>query len=120
MKSTDRPIECCATPIIPLPLSADAETMIVTRFKALGDPTRFAIFRLVAAQPEPICACDVVARFDLSQPTISHHMKILHDAGLITVSRRGVWAYYAVAPDGVASVARLLSGLVPGALVATG
>ena len=58
-----------------------------------SDPVR--IFRLIAAQPEAICVCHITDRFDVSQPTISHHLKVLREAGLITVSRRGVWAYYA-------------------------
>jgi ArsR family transcriptional regulator len=57
---------------------------------------------LIAAQEAPICACDVVARFDVSQPTISHHLKVLKEAGLVVVSRRGVWAYYAPDPRGTA------------------
>jgi ArsR family transcriptional regulator len=56
---------------------------------------------LIAAQDEPICACDIVDRFDVSQPTIAHHLKVLRNAGLITVSRHGVWAYYAVEPRGL-------------------
>ena len=120
MSSNAPTMGCCTTSIIPMPLSSGAEAQLVGRFKALGDPTRFAIFRLVAAQPEPICACDIVARFDLSQPTISHHMRILHDAGLITVSRRGVWAYYAVAPEGIESMIQMLAGIRPVALEATG
>ena len=64
----------------------------------LGDATRLEVFRLIAAQTSPLCVCDIVDRFDVSQPTISHHLKILRDAGLVTVSRRGVWAYYAVDP----------------------
>jgi ArsR family transcriptional regulator, arsenate/arsenite/antimonite-responsive transcriptional repressor len=72
----------------------------VTIFRALGDATRFEIFRLIAAQTEPICACDVVDRFDLTQPTISYHLKVLREAGLVTVSQRGVWAYYAADPEG--------------------
>lgn len=111
---------CCSIPIVPIPRTTSADLQLAARFKALGDPTRFAIFCLVAAQPEPICACDIVARFDLSQPTISHHMRILHDAGLIEVSRRGVWAYYAVAPDGIASMVQMLAGIQPAALQAIG
>jgi len=86
---------------MPGPMSDSVRDALVAGFKALGDPSRFEIFRLIASQPEPLCACDVVARFDLSQPTISHHLKVLRDAGLITAARRGVWAYYAVAPAGV-------------------
>jgi ArsR family transcriptional regulator len=71
-------------------------------FRALGDPTRLEIFRLIAAQADPICVCDIVGRFEVSQPTISHHLKVLREAGLVTVSRRGIWAYYAPNPQGLA------------------
>jgi ArsR family transcriptional regulator len=82
-------------------MPASERERLVAMFKALGDATRLEIFRLIAAQEAPLCACDVVERFDVSQPTISHHMKVLREAGLITVSRRGVWAYYAANPRGV-------------------
>ena len=85
-------------------------------YRALGDPTRLEVFRLIAAQPAPLCVCDIVARFELSQPTVSHHLKILRDAGLVTVSRRGVWAYYAVDPAGLALLAGALAELLPGQL----
>jgi ArsR family transcriptional regulator, arsenate/arsenite/antimonite-responsive transcriptional repressor len=75
------------------------------------------VFRLIAAQEAPICVCDIVDRFDVSQPTISHHLKALRDAGLVKVSRRGVWAFYAVDPDGLALLQRAPSELVPAALI---
>lgn len=78
--------------------------------KALADETRYAIFRLIVAQKEPICACDIVDRFDVSQPTIAHHLKVLRTAGLITVSRRGVWAYYAPDPRGIDEIALVTRG----------
>jgi len=80
-------------------------------FHALGDPTRLEIFRLVASQPAPICVCDIVDRFDVSQPTISHHLKVLREAGLVTVSRQGIWAYYAVDEQGLAMLAHVLDAL---------
>jgi ArsR family transcriptional regulator len=70
-------------------------------FRALGDQTRYEIFRLIAAQADQICVCHITDRFDVSQPTISHHLRILREAGLITVSRRGTWAYYEVDPQGL-------------------
>jgi ArsR family transcriptional regulator len=85
-------------------------------FKALGDPTRFDVFRLIASQPEPICACDVVDRFDVSQPTIAHHLKVLREAGLVTVSRRGVWAYYGADPAGLELLGNLGTLFAPRAL----
>jgi ArsR family transcriptional regulator, arsenate/arsenite/antimonite-responsive transcriptional repressor len=96
-----RPVDCCAVPTEAPPLGEEERVQIVSVFRALGDPTRLDIFRLVAAQTEPICVCDIVERFDVSQPTISHHLKVLRDAGLVTVSRRGIWAYYAAAPQGL-------------------
>ena len=93
--------DCCTTPRAPLELSAGERDGMIAIFKALADGTRFDVFRLIAAQEEPICACDVVDRFSVSQPTIAHHLKVLRQAGLITVSRRGVWAYYAVDPRGL-------------------
>jgi ArsR family transcriptional regulator, arsenate/arsenite/antimonite-responsive transcriptional repressor len=93
--------ECCTSPNPPREVPAgDGERMLAV-FKALADATRLDVFRLIAAQDAPICACDIVDRFDVSQPTIAHHLKVLRTAGLITVSRDGVWAYYAVDPDGL-------------------
>jgi ArsR family transcriptional regulator len=68
---------------------------------------------LIAAQPEPICVCDVVEQFQVSQPTISHHLKVLREAGLITVSRRGVWAYYAADPRGLATLRSSVDAFAP-------
>ncbi|MFN8526788.1 MAG: metalloregulator ArsR/SmtB family transcription factor [Chloroflexota bacterium] len=91
---------------------------MVSGFRALGDPTRLEIFRLIASQPGPICVCDVVERFDLSQPTISHHLKALRDAGLVTVSRRGVWAYYALDARGLSRLGEAIFALAPDMLAA--
>jgi ArsR family transcriptional regulator len=106
------PTDCCSsTQVIPVPLSGNAEAQLVAGLKALADQTRLQIFRFISAQPEPICVCDIVSRFGVSQPTISHHLKVLREAGLITVERRGVWAYYAVDTAGV-TVFRSLFGKV--------
>lgn len=113
MATRTRPADCCTIPIIPVPLSSHSEEQLIAGLKALADPTRLAIFRLIAAQQEPICVCDIVSRFDVSQPTISHHLKVLRDAGLTTVSRRGVWAYYAADPRGIASLRNLFSQVAP-------
>jgi ArsR family transcriptional regulator len=92
---------CCDVPEAPPPLAEAERERVTAAFRALGDPTRLEIFRLLAAQSAPVCACDVVDRFGLSQPTISHHLRILREAGLVTVSRRGVWAWYAPDPRGL-------------------
>jgi ArsR family transcriptional regulator, arsenate/arsenite/antimonite-responsive transcriptional repressor len=102
MNPSMRPADCCAPPVPVEPLAATDRDALVAVFRALGEPTRLEILRLIAAQPQPMCVCDVVARFPLQQPTISHHLKVLREAGLVTVSRRGVWAYYAADPQGLA------------------
>jgi ArsR family transcriptional regulator, arsenate/arsenite/antimonite-responsive transcriptional repressor len=70
-----------------------------------------AIFRLLAAQDTPVCACDVVDRFGLSQPTISHHLRILRQAGLVTSAKRGVWAWYAPDPRALGWLREIVAGL---------
>jgi ArsR family transcriptional regulator len=117
MSTKTRPTGCCDIPIEPIPLPVVEQERLVGMFKALGDATRLAIFRVVAAQDAPICACDVVDRFQVSQPTISHHMKVLSEAGLVKVSRRGVWAYYAADPRGLAMLRSAIDDFAP-ALVA--
>ncbi len=84
---------------------------MVVAFRALGDPTRLEIFRLLAAQDAPVCACDVVDSFGLSQPTISHHLRILRQAGLVTTAKRGVWAWYAPDPRGLAWLREIVADL---------
>jgi ArsR family transcriptional regulator len=102
---------CCEVPQAPPPLVEAERERMVAAFRALGDPTRLEIFRLLAAQSEPVCVCDVVERFEVSQPTISHHLRILREAGLVTVSRRGVWAWYAPDPKGLAWLREALGDL---------
>ena len=83
---------CCeplALPVSPQTAGEDAQL-----FRALGDETRVQIVRLLAQQSEPLCACYIEGAFTLSQPTISHHLKALREAGLVTTERRGVWIYY--------------------------
>jgi ArsR family transcriptional regulator len=77
-----------------LPVSPDVAGDEARLFRALGDETRVQIIRLLAQQGEPLCVCHVEAAFTLSQPTISHHLKVLRDAGLVSTERRGVWIYY--------------------------
>jgi ArsR family transcriptional regulator, arsenate/arsenite/antimonite-responsive transcriptional repressor len=93
--------ECCPPVIAAAPLSPAEQRRMVAVFRALGDPTRLDIFRLIASQSEALCVCDLVGRFDVTQPTISHHLKVLREAGLVTVSRRGTWAYYTANPRGL-------------------
>jgi ArsR family transcriptional regulator len=107
---------CCTVCEIDTTPSAEREE-IVGLFKALSDPTRYEIFRLIASQPDSICVCHITDRFDVSQPTISHHLRILREAGLLTVSRRGTWAYYEVDRSGVERLQGVLGHVAPVELV---
>jgi ArsR family transcriptional regulator, arsenate/arsenite/antimonite-responsive transcriptional repressor len=89
---------CCGPEVEPL--DRDASEQLATRFKALADPTRVAIVNALSASDE-VCVCNLTATFELSQPTISHHLKILRQAGLVEASRRGTWAYYRLVPEAI-------------------
>jgi ArsR family transcriptional regulator, arsenate/arsenite/antimonite-responsive transcriptional repressor len=97
---------CCA-PGAP-PLEDGVAEELAKRFKALADPTRIAIVNRLAGAGE-VCVCELVAEFELSQPTISHHLRILRGAGLVDSSRRGTWAYYRLVPEAVDGLARTLA-----------
>jgi ArsR family transcriptional regulator len=101
------PVMCCGP--FAAPLASDDAERIAARFKALSDPTRVSIVNRLAAADE-CCVCDLTEAFDLSQPTISHHLRILRDTGLVTSSRRGTWAYYRLEPDAVQQLRATLGG----------
>jgi ArsR family transcriptional regulator len=93
-------------------LSADEAVELAAAFKALGDPVRLRLLSLIAAhEGGEACVCDLTGAFALSQPTISHHLKVLRDAGLVRSERRATWVYYRVRPEAVALLATVL---VPG------
>ena len=95
------PTLCCGPDVAPLSDASRKE--LATRFKALADPTRVAIVNRLAATDE-CCVCDLTGAFELSQPTISHHLRLLREAGLVEASRRGTWAYYRLIPEAVAEL----------------
>jgi ArsR family transcriptional regulator len=97
----------CCGPDTPL-LAPDAAADLAATFKALADPTRVAIVNRLAAGE--CCVCDLTAAFELSQPTVSHHLRILRDAGLVEAERRGTWAYYALVPGAVERLRDTLTG----------
>jgi ArsR family transcriptional regulator, arsenate/arsenite/antimonite-responsive transcriptional repressor len=101
------PVLCCG-PSTPA-LGAEESSELAARFKALADPTRVAIVNRLAAADE-CCVCDLTAAFELSQPTISHHLKVLGAAGLVESSRRGTWAYYRLVPEAVQGLRQTLGG----------
>jgi len=108
------PVEAvaCCSPLLSEPLSVEAAERISPLLKALADPVRLRLLSLVAAHADQeACVCDLNDAFDLSQPTISHHLKVLHEAGLLDRSKRGTWVYYAVRREALADVAALLGGV---------
>jgi ArsR family transcriptional regulator, arsenate/arsenite/antimonite-responsive transcriptional repressor len=100
----------CCPPLTAEPLSPEQAEQIVPLLKAVADPVRLRLMSLVASHPGgEACVCDLNDAFDLSQPTISHHLKVLHEAGLLDRDKRGVWVYYRVRPEALASLAALVS-----------
>jgi ArsR family transcriptional regulator len=106
----DRVKGCCQPVATPIPGGVADD--LATLYKALGDPTRVQMLHMLKAADEPICVCDFTAAFDLGQPTVSHHLAKLRDAGLVTSSKRGIWAFYELA-SGLSAAARAALDAIP-------
>lgn len=99
----------CCQPLSAQPLSQAQADQIAPLLKALADPVRLRLMSLVASHHGgEACVCDLNEAFDLSQPTISHHLRVLHEAGLLDRSKRGVWVYYRARTEALASLAALI------------
>ena len=99
----------CCPPLATEPLSAAQAEQVAPLLKALADPVRLRLMSLVASHPGgEACVCDLNDAFDLTQPTISHHLKVLHEAGLLDRDKRGVWVYYRARTEALASLAALI------------
>jgi len=99
----------CCPPLAAEPMSRAQAEWVAPLLKALADPVRLRLMSLVASHPGgEACVCDLTGEFDLSQPTISHHLKVLHDAGLLDREKRGVWVYYRARTEALASLASLI------------
>jgi ArsR family transcriptional regulator len=101
------PIACCA-PLAAPALSDEEAAATAELFQALGDPARVRIVNALATSAEPVCVCEFVDPLRLTQPTVSHHLKKLVDAGLLEREQRGRWAYYSLNPEAVDRLARLV------------
>ena len=102
----------CCSPLVQEPMSSATAERIAPLLKAIADPVRLRLLSLVASHADgEACVCDLNDAFDLSQPTISHHLKVLHEVGLLDRSKRGVWVYYAVRSEALADLAALLGGV---------
>ncbi|HST66206.1 MAG TPA: metalloregulator ArsR/SmtB family transcription factor [Mycobacteriales bacterium] len=100
----------CCPPIAGAPLSADEAVELAAVLKALADPARLRLLSVIqAAEGGEACQCDLTAPVGLSQPTVSHHLRVLHEAGLVTREKRGSWAYYRAVPARLAAVASALT-----------
>lgn len=103
-------VACCA-PLAREPLSEPEAEGIAPLLKALADPVRLRLMSLVAShEGGEACVCDLNDAFELSQPTISHHLKILHEVGLLGREKRGVWVYYRVRTEALQNLAALIGG----------
>ncbi|WP_017576089.1 ArsR/SmtB family transcription factor [Nocardiopsis kunsanensis] len=92
------------------PLGEDESVELARLFKALGDPVRLRLLSMIATRGGgEVCVCELTPAFDLSQPTISHHLKLLREAGLIAAARRGTWVYYRVLPEATDRLAAVLA-----------
>lgn len=100
----------CESPLVREPLSEGDAATLAQVFKALADPVRLRLFSLIAShEGGEACVCDLTPAFDVTQPTISHHLKVLRDAGLIVSERRATWIYYRVRPEALARLSDLLA-----------
>lgn len=112
MLSPGETVACCA-PLAREPLSSSQADQIAPVLKALADPVRLRLLSIVASHAGgEACVCDLTECFELSQPTISHHLKVLHGVGLLDRTKRGTWVYYRVRPSALADLAALLSPVV--------
>ena len=107
MSAVAEAVACCA-PLAASRLSEDEAVATAAVFKALGDPARVRIVNLLATRAEPVCVCELIEPLGLSQPTVSHHLKRLTEAGLIEREQRGRWAYYALRPQALETLAAVV------------
>jgi ArsR family transcriptional regulator len=99
---------CCEPVVYPDVDRLEAERMAAVA-KALGDPVRLQLIDVLRKHAGKVCVCELVPLFDLTQPTVSHHLKVLRDAGLVGSERQGLWAYYYVIPDALKELSAWLS-----------
>ncbi|RCV48206.1 ArsR/SmtB family transcription factor [Marinitenerispora sediminis] len=103
-------VQSCCPGLLTAPLEEDQSVELARVFKALGDPVRLRLLSMIASRAGgEVCVCDLTPAFDLSQPTVSHHLKLLREAGLIAAQRRGTWVYYRLLPETTDRLAAILT-----------
>ncbi len=108
-RASQAELSACCAPLTAEAVSVEAAAELAARFKALGDPTRVRLLSLVAAhEGAEACVCDLTEPVGLSQPTVSHHLKVLVEAGILSRTKRGVWSYYALVPGALDDLAATL------------
>ena len=105
---TTLPVITCCAPLATASLSDEEAQATATLFRALSDPTRVKIVNMLSRSAEPVCVCEFVPAVELSQPTVSHHLKKLTEAGLLEREERGKWAYYSLSGEAVERLASLV------------
>src|ERR671938_1332561 len=103
----------CCPPLVRQALDEQAAADLARMFKALGDPVRLRLLSLIASSSDgpgrsEVCVCDLLGAFDVQQSTVSHHLRVLREAGLVDCQRRGTWVYYWVVPSALAQLSSLL------------
>jgi ArsR family transcriptional regulator len=101
--------ESCCDPVVKPDIEREYAEQLAEVAKALGDPVRLQLVDVLKRHAGKVCVCELVPLFDLSQPTVSHHLKVLREAGLVGSERQGLWAYYFVNPDALEELTAWLS-----------
>jgi len=101
--------EPCCEPLVFPDIDRDQAASMAATAKAIGDPIRMQLLDVLRKHAGEVCVCELVPLFDLSQPTVSHHLKVLREAGLVGSERRGLWAYYYVNPEAMEELSTWLS-----------
>jgi ArsR family transcriptional regulator len=101
--------EPCCEPVVYPEVDRERAARMATVAKALGDPVRLQLIDVLRKHAGKVCVCELVPLFDLSQPTVSHHLKVLRESGIVGSERQGLWAYYFVIPDALKELSAWLS-----------
>jgi ArsR family transcriptional regulator len=100
--------DTCCSPLADAALTATQAETLAPMFKALGDPVRLRLLSMIAARRTEVCVCDLTTAFDVTGPTVSHHLRVLREVGLVQCERRGTWVYYQMVPGVLDRLAELL------------
>jgi len=101
--------QACCEPVVYPDVERKQAERLARRAKALGDPVRLQLVDVLRKHAGKVCVCELVPLFDLAQPTVSHHLKVLREAGIVGSERQGLWAYYYVVPDALEELSEWLS-----------